>query len=149
MKKALFYALVVSGLSACGGNVKTMESLACNGVNWKKVGYEAVANNQPVRYFDKYKNACGDKLEEGAIKLYQDGYAEAAVEFCTYENGYTYGSTGKKEPVVCLFELKDEFMEGYKVGKFERNEKLSELKRISDQQNEADLDARPMNPDNN
>lgn len=125
MSKIFILLLVASSLLACGGNIKESN---CTGNNWASVGYDTAKKGKSIRSFDEYTKACGANLSAGAKDAYIDGYTKGIIEYCTYDNGYKIGSANATIPDVCPYELRAEFIKGYKQGNLEVSEKLRVMK---------------------
>jgi hypothetical protein len=129
MKRLVYLLFPAFLLSGCAGNVKNLQ---CSGVDWRDYGYKTAKSGKSVRVFDKYRDGCGEKLEEKALASYLEGYSQGIAEFCTYQNGYDRGFANQDLGEVCPVEMRTEYEKGHKVGLFELREKIKAMERIND-----------------
>lgn len=117
--------MVAVGCSTNGRKV------ACTGENWRQMGYDLASEGESVRRFDRYRDQCGDGLEDGAMSAYLDGYSEGLVEHCTYDHGYNRGFNNQAPIKVCPTEMRALYMKGYTEGKNVRERRVAEMERRS------------------
>ena len=129
MLKIFLCLFLTSILFACGGNIKKTD---CTNNNWSAIGYETAQKGKSIRTFDEYQKTCGDTLTPSAKDTYIDGYTKGIIEFCTFENGHKIGSSNREMPDICPYEIRAEFIRGYKQGLLELTEKLHKMKEDED-----------------
>lgn len=129
MKKIITIALTALSLSACQSTTDEVQvSLSCTG-NWTNVGYDVAIDGKSVRTFSKYEEKCKELLGENAKSDYLDGYTKGIVEYCTYEQGFDLGESGKKNNKVCPHELGQNFERGFIAGERHLVEKKDQVKK--------------------
>lgn len=136
MKMFFGIFLISVVLIGCGGNVKT--DLVCSGQDWSKLGYETAMSGNSVRTFDRYRDDCGNKLEKQAMDAYLDGFTRGVLEYCTYENGYAIGLSGKPMPDACPLEARENFAKGFRLGSLEARETRNLVERLQDERDSTD-----------
>ena len=118
MKNYIAILLLSSALVGCQSTSVEDASQAenfCTDSNWSEVGHKVAASGKSVRTFLKYQERC-QQLPETAKEAYLDGYTAGIKEYCTFENGYKAGDTGKENPNACPLELRAQYDEGFKRG---------------------------------
>ena len=112
------FLLILAGVvvSACGTR-KTDWAEFCSSTIWKEHGYYDAKKGFSYRLMGVYKERCGNDFSSSEELLYQAGYLKGIKEFCTYENGLTFGSKNEPNPKSCPFELAEAFDKGYRSGK--------------------------------
>lgn len=140
MSKILIALLILTGLSACAGNTK---QLTCTGQDWKTLGYNTAKEGKNIHTFDSYTESCGDKLDSTAKAAYIDGYTKGIIEFCTYDNGYQYGSNNLEDPNICPYEVRAVFVKGYKKGALDLSIKMRLMKNATTDRPDRTLDEKP------
>ena len=137
----LIASLCLILLAGCGGNVKPV---ACTGIDWTDLGYTTATSGKSVRTFDAYRDQCGSNLEETAMDSYLEGYTKGVIEYCTYENGHLLGSQNKPIEGSCPIEVRSAFDNGYAQGLREFKEKLTDLRRESDENERQGMNTRSI-----
>jgi hypothetical protein len=129
MSNRMLLMLSVSFVTSCSGNVK---ELNCSEKNWKDLGFQYGSAGKNIHHVDEQLKAC-NFFKDDKIKIsYADGYTKGILKFCTFENGFAYGSENKKNPKVCPLEVRKKFEAGYAQGMLDFREKFTNLKNASE-----------------
>jgi len=121
--------LIVCSIMLVGCNSTEELIVKCTSdMNWTELGETTAAAGQHVRTFDKYKNACDEKLPEQAQSQYVAGYTKGIKGYCTYKNGFELAWEGEKNTNVCPFEIRAEFNKGFEAAFQEREEHFRKAK---------------------
>ncbi|ACR11165.1 putative lipoprotein [Teredinibacter turnerae T7901] len=126
-------SLVIS-LTACGGNTK--QDLTCSGEDarkqWYQRGYDTAMAGDNIRTFEKLKEQCGDPMARETRTAFIDGYTQGALEFCTYDKGYSLGYENFDMPSVCPFEIRADFVKGYRDGSLAYMDQIKRFEKAQD-----------------
>ncbi|WNO10330.1 DUF2799 domain-containing protein [Teredinibacter sp. KSP-S5-2] len=88
----------------------------CDEIDWKQRGMEEAQDGNDLNLLRKYKKTCKPKLTQNHVNSYLQGYEAGLFVFCTADNGYDIGLSGKKYNNICPDELEEDFFEGYNKG---------------------------------
>ncbi len=114
MAKTLFgligLLLLITGCS-------TLSEEQCRLGDWQAVGYQDGVNGRDPMYLSKHLDACTDYGISPDKKAYSLGRDEGLKQFCTYDNGLSFGKSNRGYANVCPAELAKDFLRGYEKGK--------------------------------
>ncbi|WP_028885562.1 DUF2799 domain-containing protein [Teredinibacter turnerae] len=134
-------------ISACGGNVK--QDLVCNEGSsikaWHQLGYDTAVQGKNIRTFDALKARCSTVMSREIRTAFIDGYTQGALDFCTYEKGYALGFDNFDMPSVCPYEIRAEFLKGYKDGNLAYDDKIKRFEKAQDDFTESSERAKRFN----
>lgn len=119
--------VLLSLLTIVAGCSANRHKVACAGEDWHQMGYDFASKGESVRLFNKYRDQCGENLEDGAMSAYLDGYTKGVIEHCTYEKGYDRGYNNKQAFENCPVEMQALYAQGYKEGHAAHGRRIAEL----------------------
>ena len=136
MKIFILATLLV--LSSCS----SLSRDECNDTNWRKIGINEGSYGKPSN-FDAYEKQC-KKFGDVSFKSdYDQGHLEGLEIFCTYSNGYYFGSNQQSNVEECK-QFNSDFSRGFKDGIGERENKSKQallrkkaMKDLEEQEREA------------
>ncbi len=110
MHKLILLGLIAFCVSCGSAGIKPQD---CQTLNWFEQGQKDGSEGKGKELLDKYKSVCtgaGVSVNEGQ---YAKGYLTGLKAFCTYDQGFEYGSKGG-EPHACPEGT--EYKSGYEKG---------------------------------
>jgi len=134
MKNYIAIILLSSALVGCASTTEEDASQAenfCTDSNWTEVGKKVALSGKSVRTYLKYQERCPD-LTGANKESYLDGFTVGVKEYCTFENGYEAGDTGKENINVCPLELRAGYDKGYRKGYKNLQANKAEVKRLAE-----------------
>lgn len=111
----LFSVAICLGLAFLSG-CATMNKSECQVANWEIIGMEDGAAGKVNSNIGKHRQACAEHGIAPNLEQYQKGYQQGISQFCTYDNGFQQGSSGRRNNGVCTGNLKQAFSQGYNKG---------------------------------
>ena len=94
--------------------------MACQATNWSSYGYNDGLLGVPAKDRAGKFADCAKLGHPADIAAYQAARANGLAEYCTVENGYEVGRSGRPYHRVCPPELAQGFLQGYEQGRKER-----------------------------
>ncbi len=98
MKLKLFFALTTPLLLA--GCASHLSKEQCLNTNWNQLGYQDGLQGKQ-RNLEQDTLDCDQYKLRVDTKAYNDGNQAGLAKFCTYQQGYQFGSKGKGNPGTC------------------------------------------------
>jgi len=114
-------AVVLAALAAaCTTVPPEQRAAACQAIDWRDYGYNDGVLG--VRITDRAKlfADCTKLGHPADVDAYRAGRREGLAKYCTLENGYEVGYSGRRYRNVCPPELEPAFLQGYQQGRRER-----------------------------
>ena len=144
--------LVLSGCATLGKD-------ECLYADWRTIGYEDGARGFPASRIGNHREACAKHGIAPDFAFYEQGRLQGLQEYCTLQQGYVLGVSGKVYSDVCPGNLEPAFLEGYSQGRIvyeaqvEVKRLKSELKKLyadhaALKENLSDLETELIRDDN-
>ena len=111
---AAFFIVVANG---CVQVSESQWAEFCSNTYWEQHGLDDGQNGRSYKLIAVYKDRCGEQFSKNDIKQYKKGYIKGIREFCTYDNGFTFGYGNQSNPKACTFELAKDFNRGFREGR--------------------------------
>ena len=111
--------LLLTGVLFAMSSCATMNEDQCKTANWQEIGRNDGMRGLPSSLLGNHAKACekhGVKADRAAYKL---GYGDGVKTFCTPENGFEVGRTGRSASADCPAEMKAAFLANWKKGRAE------------------------------
>ena len=93
----LFLLTAVSWLSGC----VYMTKRECASADWHAIGFEKGARGASESGFKHKRADCNVYGYEADRTAYTSGYEKGLMEYCTYDNGFSYGKKGQGLSTQC------------------------------------------------
>jgi len=95
----------------------TLDKSECLRGDWITVGYEDGSRGfDPDQRLKRHAKACSKHEVAPDRQLYDEGYAQGLVKFCSEDSGYNYATNKSEYRGICPTELERDFLEGYTEG---------------------------------
>lgn len=109
-----FILVAFSGLlSACA----SLSQEDCLYMHWHARGVMDGADGVPANKVNEYQQRCSKFSVEVDEKTYEEGRQEGLKQYCTLDNGFNLGITGKRYQNACTLALERVFQQGYRPGR--------------------------------
>ncbi|MCW8875922.1 MAG: DUF2799 domain-containing protein [Kangiellaceae bacterium] len=110
---SLLIAICLSFISGCA----TMSKSECQVANWEIIGMEDGSAGRPTSHLGQHRSACAEHGVAPDLNAYMKGHERGVQQFCTYQNGFNQGNSGRGYSGVCPSHLAGQFTRGYNIGK--------------------------------
>ncbi len=110
----------VAVLSACATVPPEQRAATCAATDWRAYGSTDGELGVPTSERADYFQDCADLGSPVDLVAYQEGRAVGLEKFCTAEEGYDQGRSGKRNENVCPPALAAAFQQGYDRGREDR-----------------------------
>ncbi len=94
----------------------TMDKSECRKAEWEVIGLEDGAQGHPLSYLGRHREACAEYGVKPNLARYKIGHATGVRQYCTPQNGFRQGHTGRQYNGVCPGDLEGSFLAGYETG---------------------------------
>ena len=130
MEKVLYLlsgVILAAALVGCASLSKD----ECLQANWYELGWRDGNQGKPRSLFQKHADACLKHSVRAEKTEYFRGRDDGLMNFCTYDNGFAQGKTGKSYHYVCPPNLEASFLAGFIKGRkfYEFNRKVIALEK--------------------
>lgn len=105
-------ALIAVVLSGCAG----MSKKECSNADWYAYGLQDGQVGSPATSVNRYVENCSKHDVPVNRQEYQQGHEVGIRRFCTPQNGYQVGLSGRPLPAVCPSDLQTEFAAAHEQG---------------------------------
>lgn len=95
----------------------TMSEDECMTGDWHAIGFEDGARGYTADRIGQYRKDCADHGVRPDLAAYRQGREEGLRDFCTPQNGYNMGSSGRSYAGVCPSDLEYDFSAAYADGR--------------------------------
>ena len=118
-------------LAAALFGCSTLSKNECLQVNWYELGWKDGNLGKPRSLFQEHVDACMKHNVRAEKADYFRGRDDGLKNFCTYDNGFSHGTYGKKYNYVCPPDLGSSFLAGFSKGKkvYRYNRKVAALEK--------------------
>lgn len=99
-------------LSGCA----TLNESECKTANWEIIGLEDGSKGRPNSHIGEHRKACSEYTISPDLSAYLKGHGKGLKQYCTEQNGYQQGVSGKALSQVCSEDLAVDFSRGYQRG---------------------------------
>ncbi len=143
MNKLVLCLAAVLGLSACGSVKIEEKKFACQELDWFEIGRSDGLQGLNSMAYESKKTSC-DGFSDTEHEKYVNGWYAGVDQFCTPNQGFAYGRTGRKYFNICPTAKETAFLKSYRKGLkvylYEKdNQKITdELQKISNQAEKVD-----------
>ena len=107
-----FVVVVLFILQGCA----TLNKDECRSADWHNIGYEDAYFGQPPSRIRAHRKACAEYGVQPNVKLYQQGWDEGIVKFCSPYRGYSLGIEATRIKVQCPVDQRADFKQAYQYG---------------------------------
>lgn len=107
-----FCAALLLLLTGCA----TMNESECASADWRLIGLEDGARGQPLAFLGRHRKACAEYGIAPDLAVYERGHADGLRQYCTPDNGFRQGRSGRRYHGVCPGSLEGGFVAGYETG---------------------------------
>ena len=133
--------VAISLLSGCA----TMSESQCTSANWQNVGLQdGMAGKKASRHV-QYQKECGAFGATVDTNDYNMGWQSGIVLYCTRDNGYRVGASGRMYQQTCPSMTEDAFFSAYQLGhsihahQFRANSLRRKIDNVGDNLAKSDL----------
>lgn len=105
--------MALAGLAGCA----SLSQDQCMVGDWRLIGYQDGVGGQPASRVGEHGEACARYGVTPNLDIWQIGYQEGLVQYCTRSNGFRAGVNGNTYYGVCQGQAADEFMFAYRDGR--------------------------------
>jgi len=121
---------IVSFILALQGCATLSES-ECENAEWRTIGLEDGSKGRLETYVSRHREACAEYGVKPDLGRYRLGHAEGLLHFCTPQNGFRYGDSGRSYNGACPADLEDGFLLAYERGRelYLLREDISQMQR--------------------
>ncbi len=109
---AIATLVAISLLSGCA----TMSESECTSANWQDVGLQDGTAGKKASRHAHYQKECGAFGATVDTHAYDTGWESGIVLYCTRDNGYQVGASGKIYQHNCPVMTEDAFFSAYQLG---------------------------------
>lgn len=109
--------LIGLGILLIMGGCATLSEDQCKAGNWNAIGRNDGVSGMGTSRLASHQKACSEYGININTSEYNVGYNEGLTVFCTTENGFEQGKSGKNNARVCPGNLQVNFDKGYYEGK--------------------------------
>lgn len=106
--------------AACTTAPPAERAAACQATDWNNYGYNDGLLGVPAADRAKHFADCAELGHPADVAAYNAARANGLSEYCTVENGYAIGYSGRSYRGVCPPHLAQNFSQGYDRGRKER-----------------------------
>jgi len=106
----LLLCLLLAGCASLSKN-------ECLTGDWRTIGYEDGAEGQPRERIGAHQQACAEYGITPDFTIYQQGYDQGLILFCTPRQGFFKAKSGYVYTGICPAELEEGFLQGYDGGR--------------------------------
>ncbi len=103
--------------AACTTVPDTERRAGCQATDWVSYGQNDGRLGVPESERAGHFADCAELGFPADLAAYRAGRAEGLVHYCTLDNGYEVGSSGRRYHKVCPPELEQAFLQGYEEGR--------------------------------
>lgn len=111
--KLAFCSAAFLTLAGCA----TLSEGECLTGDWRLIGYQDGANGQPASRVGEHGEACARYGVSPNLDIWQMGYREGLVQYCTRSSGFRAGVTGSTYYGVCTGPYEGEFVQAFNDGR--------------------------------
>lgn len=107
----------------------------CQSGNWQAIGYRDGSVGRLPTYFAKHANACsqyGIATNQYQQNLWEQGRQQGLKQYCTPQNAYRIGQSGKQLAPVCLSHQQSSLYNAHRQG-IAYHELNAEIRRLQKQ----------------
>ena len=108
---AILAALVL--LQGCA----TLDKDECLLADWRLIGYQDGVAGKSATVVGEYREDCAKHAVVPDLDAYRAGREEGLQQYCTVDNGYRLGNTGRGFAAVCPAALAAGFRDAYDAGR--------------------------------
>jgi len=108
----LMMAVALLLLSGCA----TMNRDECLNADWYLIGYEDGSVGKLTEQIGEHRSACAEYAVVPQMEDYLAGHQRGIRSYCTLENGFRQGRSGRALNSVCQGELRSAFVAGHRQG---------------------------------
>ena len=113
-------AALLFTLGACTTATVAERTAACQATDWASYGENDGVLGVPAGQRDGRFTDCAELGHPADIAAYQAGRSRGLQTYCTLENGYEVGYSGRRYRNVCPKALEVSFLQGYEQGRRDR-----------------------------
>lgn len=84
--------------------------------NWQSMGYSDGSRGVHHNKLEKYRQSCMDYEIAPDGQAYQTGWEQGIRSYCTADNGYRAGKSGKAYKNICPQDIEANFLSGWEQG---------------------------------
>jgi hypothetical protein len=118
--KLVALVLPVLLVAACTKPPPAERAAACQAMDWRDYGYNDGLLGVPAADRTKQFSDCAELGHPADTVAYNAARADGLIQYCTVENGYQVGASGRRYHGVCPAHLAQAFVQGYDRGRKER-----------------------------
>ncbi len=108
----LFALLIITLLSGCA----SMSKKECLNANWEAVGYSDGSRGVHYTQLEKHRQSCVEHQVVPDDEAYRDGWEQGIRRYCTADNGYRAGQSGRALNNRCPADVADDYISGWREG---------------------------------
>lgn len=95
----------------------SMDMAECQSADWETIGYQDGADGRPSEDISRHRKACAKHNVTPVLAHYLDGWNDGVLRYCTPQNGFNAGSSGRAYAGVCPSEVEDGFLAAFGDGR--------------------------------
>ena len=107
-------------LAGCTTMTPAERAAACDATDWASYGYNDGILGVPVSQRASMFADCAELGRPADVAAYEAARARGLRQYCTVENGYEVGYSGRRYRDVCPPDLAQSFVQGYEQGRKDR-----------------------------
>lgn len=113
VKSLTLLGLGAMTLTACA----SMDMAECQTADWETIGYQDGADGKPSEDISRHRKACAKHNVTPVLAHYLDGWNDGVRRYCTPQNGFDAGSSGRAYAGVCPPDIEDDFLAAFGDGR--------------------------------
>lgn len=117
--------LLLSGILMVLNSCATMSEDQCKTANWQEIGRNDGLRGLSSSLISSHAKACEKHGVKADATAYKAGYASGVKSFCTSENGFEVGRSGRMAAADCPAELQGAFQTAWKKGRAEYDREMA------------------------
>lgn len=94
----------------------SMDIAECQTADWETIGYQDGAAGRPSDSISRHRKACAKHGVTPILASYIEGWHGGVEHYCTPQNGFNAGASGRHYAGVCPADLEEDFLFAYSDG---------------------------------
>ncbi|MCB0342269.1 MAG: DUF2799 domain-containing protein [Pseudobdellovibrionaceae bacterium] len=116
MLKSIVFSVLLTGFGFMVSSCSSISKEECQVGDWTGIGHRDGSQGREQKRFYSYVEDCGEHGVTPNHDQYKQGYEEGLKVFCTPDNGWSVGRSGRSYNNICPPHLAKEFMSQYRKG---------------------------------
>jgi len=114
--KQVFHLFITLLIIALFSGCASMSKKECMNANWESVGYSDGSRGAHYTQLEKHRQSCVEYQVVPDSAAYQHGWEQGIRRYCTIDNGYRAGQSGKTYNNICPADVASDYISGWREG---------------------------------